>query len=256
MGENEVVNDTGATATYRQALRALKAAQKPSAGTAAYSRLVNRPLGRLVAAAGHVLGMTPNQATAISATMSGSAILLLATLPPTWWLGVGVALLLALGYVMDSVDGQLSRLRGGGSKSGEWLDHTIDCFKTSALHLAVLISWFRYRPIAGDAILLLPVLFEIVAVVTFFGLILVPTLRPARDSGSTLRGAAVKENPLRKWLLLPVDYGTLCLAFLLLGWRPGFAILYAILFVASAGALALALRKWWRELSALDAAAS
>lgn len=251
-----MVNDSTAPTTYRQALRALKAAQKPSAGTAAYSRLVNRPLGRLVAAAGHVVGMTPNQATAISAIMSGSAIVLLATLPPTWWLGVVVAVLLALGYVMDSVDGQLSRLRGGGSKSGEWLDHTIDCFKTSALHLAVLISWFRYRPLAGDAVLLLPVLFEMVAVVTFFGLILVPTLRPSRNSGSTLREAAAVENQLRKWLLLPIDYGTLCVSFLLLGWRPGFAVLYAILFLASAGALAAALRKWWHELLALDAASA
>src|SRR6476619_4589244 len=55
---------------YRRNLEALKAAQKPSRGTAAYSRLVNRPAGRVVAAAAHTRGLSPDGATAISATMS------------------------------------------------------------------------------------------------------------------------------------------------------------------------------------------
>ena len=55
-----------------------------------------------------------------------------------------MSVLLASGYVMDSVDGQLARLRGSGSLSGEYLDHTVDCVKTATLHLAVLISWYRF----------------------------------------------------------------------------------------------------------------
>ncbi|MFY0407479.1 CDP-alcohol phosphatidyltransferase [Solicola sp. PLA-1-18] len=239
---------------YRDALDRLLSAQKPSAGTAAYSRYVNRPLGRRVTAACHVVGMTPNQATAISATLSASAIALLCLVEPGVALTVSVPVLLALGYVMDSVDGQLSRLRGGGSLSGEWLDHTIDCIKTSTLHLAVLISWFRWPVSDHDAVLLVPVGFEVVAAVTFFGLILVPTLRPVRNSGSTLRDTAVRENPLRTYLLLPLDYGVVCWVFVLLAWPTVFAWAYSFLFVAAAAALVLALRKWWRELRALDAA--
>lgn len=242
------------TTGYAGALQALKNAQKPSAGTAAYGRFVNRPMGRRFAAAGHVVGMTPNQATAISATLSGAAIVLIAVVRPNAALAVAVPILLAVGYVMDSVDGQLSRLRGGGSRSGEWLDHTIDCFKTCLLHLAVLISWYRWPVSDSDLALLVPIAFEVAAVVTFFGLILVPTLRPTRNSGSTLRDTDVTENPLRKYLMLPLDYGTVCWVFVLLAWPSVFAVAYTFLTVCAAVALALALRKWWHELRLLDAA--
>ena len=126
--------------SYGSNLDALRSAQKPSRGTAAYSRLVNRPAGRMVAALAHGMGVTPNQATAVSATLTGAGILLIALARPGWVTGVAIAVLLASGYVLDSVDGQLARLRGGGSKSGEWLDHTVDCVKTSSLHLVVLVS--------------------------------------------------------------------------------------------------------------------
>lgn len=237
---------------YSDALASLRRAQKPALGTAAYSRFVNRPLGRRVAAAVHVLGMTPNQATVISASLSGLGIALLAVVRPGPVLAVAVALTLAAGYVMDSVDGQLARLRGGGSKSGEWLDHTIDCVKTSSLHLAVLVSWYRFPAFDLPALLLVPIGFEIAAVTTYFGLILMPTLRPSAVAASAA-APVVQENPWRKWLLLPVDYGVLCWSFLLLAWLPAFQVGYTLLFGASAAALVLALRKWWRELRALDA---
>ena len=51
-----------------------------------------------------------------------------------------------LGYALDSADGQLARLRGGGSLTGEWLDHVIDSFKISTLHLAVLVMAYRFFP--------------------------------------------------------------------------------------------------------------
>jgi phosphatidylglycerophosphate synthase len=234
--------------TFLSSLSSLRGAQKPAYGTPAYSRFVNRPLGRLVAAAVHSVGMTPNQATAISAVLSGTGIALIALAPRGPLVGVAVALCLALGYVMDSVDGQLARLRGAGSRSGEWLDHTVDCFKTSTLHLAVLVSWYR-DPVGAEATLLLPVVFVVVATAWYFELILLPTLRP-RDGRST---SPRSEHPLRKWALLPVDYGTVCLAFVLLGWDTGFLAVYALLLLAALAVLVQALGKWWRELRALDA---
>ncbi|MFD7078187.1 CDP-alcohol phosphatidyltransferase family protein [Nocardioides sp. NPDC059952] len=235
---------------FRTHLEALSRAQKPSLNTAAYSRLVNRPAGRVVAAAAHTLGASPNQVTALSATLSAAGLAVLALVEPRWWTGVLVAVLLAAGYVLDSSDGQLARLRGGGSRSGEWLDHTIDCFKTASLHLAVLVSWYRFGP-ATDGWLLVPLGFEVVAVVTYFGLILMPTLRPAA-SGAPV---AVHENPLRKWALLPMDYGAQCWMFVLLGLGMVFSWIYALVFVCNAVALAIALRKWWRELRVLDGSA-
>ncbi|MFE6646192.1 CDP-alcohol phosphatidyltransferase family protein [Nocardioides sp. NPDC057772] len=233
---------------FRTHLEALGRAQKPSLNTAAYSRLVNRPAGRVVAAAAHTLGATPNQVTALSATLSTAGLTVLALVEPRWWTGILVAVLLAAGYVLDSSDGQLARLRGGGSRSGEWLDHTIDCFKTASLHLAVLVSWFRFGPVT-DGWLLVPLGFEVVAVVTYFGLILMPTLRPAPTESSP---STAHENPLRKWALLPTDYGAQCWMFVLLGFGMVFAWTYALVFVCNAAALAIALRKWWRELRALD----
>lgn len=234
--------------SFSESLSRLANAQKPARGTAAYSRLVNRPAGRYVAAAGHTIGMTPNQATTVSALLSGTAITLIALAPREAWLGPVIALMLALGYVMDSVDGQLARLRGGGGKSGEWLDHTVDCFKTSTLHLAVLVSWYR-DPVAGhEGTLLVPLGFEVVAMVTYFGLMLMPTLRTREPAASP----SVEEHPLRKWVLLAVDYGTVCWVFVLYGFDLLFLVGYSILALSAAVALAHALRKWWRELRALD----
>ena len=53
--------------TFRGSLTELQRAQKTSKGAPAYSRLVNRPLGRVFAAVAHVAGATPNMVTAISA---------------------------------------------------------------------------------------------------------------------------------------------------------------------------------------------
>ncbi|MCL3839187.1 CDP-alcohol phosphatidyltransferase family protein [Aeromicrobium duanguangcaii] len=234
---------------FRSGLEALRSAQKPSRGTAAYSRHVNRPAGRYVAAWMNSHGFTPNQATAVSATLSAAGIALIALVSPTWWLGILVAALLAGGYVMDSVDGQLARLRGGGSKSGEWLDHTVDCFKTLTLHVAVLISWYRFFELPSDAWLLVPLAFTVVAAATYFGLILMPTLRPPAAPTST---EPPVENPLRKFLLLPIDYGFLCWVFVLLGCPTAFRVVWTLLLIAATAMLAVALRKWWHELRAVD----
>lgn len=250
---------TQPAAGYRANLERLTRAQKPSYGTAAYSRRVNRPLGRRVAAAVAVLGMTPNTASVVSASLSGAALLLVALLEPTWWSGVLAAVLLAAGYVMDSVDGQLARLAGRGSLAGEWLDHTIDCFKTSLVHVVVLVSWFRFPPVDDDRVLLVPLLYGVVQTVTYFGLILMPLLRskatvapsavpPAGDA------TAATEHPARQWLLLPTDYGAFVWSFALLGAPALFLGVYAVLCAANTAALAVALRKWWRELRRLDAA--
>lgn len=238
---------------FRTNLAALRSAQKPSAGTPAYSRYVNRPLGRVVAAFGHSFGLTPNQATAISASMTGLAIVLLATMSPGWQLAVAVPLLLAGGYVMDSVDGQLARLRRRSTTSGEWLDHSVDCCKTVCLHLAVLISWYQYPPVDSDTVLLIPIGFQVVDVLSFFGLILMPLLRKLYASERPApSGTPKKEHPLRPWLLLPADYGAAVWMFALLAWPALFMSAYSAVFAVNVVLLLLAGRKWWRELRAID----
>lgn len=234
-------------AGYRESLARLQGAQKSSKGAPAYSRFINRPLGRRFAALAHVLGWTPNQVTALSATCSGLGIALVALVPPTWWTGLLVTVLLVLGYALDSSDGQLARLRGGGSLEGEWLDHTIDAAKISLLHLAVTVSvyrWFDLEP----GWTLVPLGFVLVANVMFFGMILRDLLIAryhARHGGAPTRGTP---STLRSVLVLPTDYGLLCVSFLLLGVPALFFPAYALLLAATAGFLILALPKWFRDV--------
>jgi len=239
--------------SYSEALQRLRSAQKSSKGAPAYSRFVNRRAGRFFAAAAFRLGLTPNMVTTISALFSFTGIALLALVPPSWLLGVGVVLALAIGYALDSADGQLARLRGGGSMSGEWLDHMIDATKISSLHLAVLISAYRFFDFDRPAWLLVPIGFTVVSAVSFFGMILNEQLerRAALTTGAT-RNRPQATSALRSLLVIPTDYGLLCLIFLLLGAPMVFFAAYTLLFVGNAGYLALAAVKWFRVMQSLD----
>lgn len=239
---------------FSAAYRSLRDAQKSAKGAPAYSLYVNRPLGRVLAAAAYPLGLTPNQVTAVSAAFSSVGILALALLPPGWWVGVLVCAALVLGYAFDSADGQLARLRGGGSLVGEWLDHMTDSAKISSLHLAVLVAAYRHfglRP----AWLLVPLVFAVVSAVHFFGMILVDQL--AREHRARYRLPPVPRagaGRLRTLLKLPTDYGVLCLAFVLLGAPHLFFAVYTLLALGSTGYLLLVLGKWRSDVARLDLA--
>lgn len=240
---------------FRAALDRLRSAQKSSKGAPAYSLYVNRPLGRIFAAAAFQAGLTPNQVTFISAGFTFVGIAALAFAPLGWWLGIVVGLLLVIGYALDSADGQLARLRGGGSSTGEWLDHMIDSGKIVCLHLAVLIMFARQFALPSPWLLLVPMIFAVVSSVHFFGMILVEQLarehRAKRQLPTPAKEAASRAKTLGK---IPTDYGVLCLAFLLLGAPMIFFGLYSLLALGSAGYLVLILRKWYGDVAGLDAA--
>jgi phosphatidylglycerophosphate synthase len=240
--------------TYFDTVRRLSSAQKTAArGAPAYSIYVNRRVGRYLAAGAFRLGLTPNNVTAISAGFTFCAIGLLAIGEPSWLLGIIVWLLLAIGYAFDSADGQVARLRGGGSPAGEWLDHVVDAIKISTLHLAVLITAFTHFALNDPAWLLVPIGFTAVAVVSFFAMILNDLLKAKHVPPAPLSPA--RRTVLRSILSVPTDYGVLCLSFVLLGAPIVFFGLYAALFVANALYLALALAKWFRDMTALGGAA-
>ncbi|AEE47158.1 CDP-alcohol phosphatidyltransferase family protein [Cellulomonas fimi] len=238
------------TETYAQTLARLGSVQKGARGAPAYSRFVNRRAGRVLAAWAYRAGLSPNQVTAISAVWTFSAIVVLALAPVAWWTGVLVTVLLLVGYAFDSADGQVARLRGGGSIAGEWLDHVIDAVKVSSLHLALLVGLYRADAVP-DAWLLVPLGYSAVWSVLFFTMILNDQLR--RQAGVTMRATAVGERPsvLRSLVVAPTDYGVLCLAFLLYGATTAFGVVYALLGLATAGYLALALRSWFAEMRTL-----
>jgi phosphatidylglycerophosphate synthase len=230
----------------------LRGAGKPSHSAPLYSRLVNRPVGRYLAAAAHRAGLAPNQVTALSGAVSFVAIAVVALVPPSPVMGLAVALLLALGYALDSADGQLARLRGGGSLVGEWLDHMIDCGKNAAVHLAVLVSFYRFAESPDVRLLALPAAFQLVVTVMFFGTVLTDQLR--RSAGPVRNPEPAGSSLTRSILVAPADYGLLCIAFAAFGYRPVFVGIYAFLLAGSAAYLAVGLLRWRRQLAAVDAA--
>jgi phosphatidylglycerophosphate synthase len=204
--------------------------------------------------------MTPNQVTAVSALFSAAGILALGLLEPSGALGVAVAGLLAIGYALDSADGQLARLTGLGRPSGEWLDHTVDSAKICALHAAVLLSWWQWGP-SGDSLGLahvaLPLAFLMVNILAFFGWLLADLLmrllRAQRGIAKAPdRGPA---TALRSLLRLPSDYGLLVLTFLL--WAsPAFPAIYAVLMAANLVILLAALPTWFGQVRHAEQEAS
>jgi phosphatidylglycerophosphate synthase len=193
--------------------------------------------------------LTPNAVTGISAACTYSGIGLLALLRPTWTAGLVVAGLLVVGYAFDSADGQLARLRGGGSAAGEWLDHMVDAGKIASLHLGLLVGLDRSG--TRGAWLLLPLAFSVVSVVLFFAMLLNDALRVQHGAAPRSRPAATRPGTVRSLLAAPTDYGVLCLVFLLLGDRQVFLAVYGVLLLATGGYLALASVRWFREMNGL-----
>lgn len=243
-----------ATESYRDTLSRLRSAQKGAARSApAYSRFVNRRLGRFLAAWAYRAGLSPNQVTGISAAFTFSGIAALALLPQSIWTALAVTFALVVGYAFDSADGQVARLRGGGSPAGEWLDHIVDSVKTSLLPLAVLVSFYRAESVP-EAWLLVPLAATAVYAVYFFAMILTEQLR--RHQGTASRaGDAPGSSLVRSLLVIPTDYGVLCLAFLLIGLPQVFAGVFTVITAATAAYTALAAVKWFREINAFTSPA-
>lgn len=236
--------------SFREAYTRLAAAQKGRArGAPGYSLYVNRPFGRVLAAIAYTAGLTPNAVTAVSAVHTFLAIALLIVLPAGWWTGVIVALLLAVGYAWDSADGQVARLTGTGSPAGEWLDHFVDAIKIASLHLAVLVALWWHTPARDSAWLVVPIVFSIVATVTFFGMLLNDLIKSTRSTPSAHETGG--STPLRAIVLLPTDFGALCIVFVLWGSNMVFLIAYGLLALAATGFLCLAAVKWYRDMTRL-----
>lgn len=229
-------------------LARLGQAQKSNRGAPAYSRWVNRPAGRFIAAVAFRLGRTPNQVTAVSALLTFSGILTIALVPSSPASGGAVAALLVAGYAFDAADGQLARLRGGGSAAGEWLDHLVDCTKSATIHVAVLIAWFRWFDLADDRLLLVPLVFGVQSSVFFFAVILSEQLRRSATAGRTTSGVPEAAPYLRSIYVLPADYGLLCVVFALLGFPTAFVAVYTALMVINVGVLLAAAARWYREM--------
>lgn len=232
--------EPGALGQYRTALNGLNSAQKPGNGVPAYTRWVNRRLGRYAAAAAYALHWTPNAVTALSAAFSLGAIVLLIVADPQPWVGLCVAVSLATGYLLDSADGQVARLQKTGSPAGEWLDHVVDALRAPAIHLAVLVGFWNQQQ--QPWVLALALGYCLVTVVEFMSQILAEQLSKQHSAPTPTAGIA------RSFILLPTDTGTFCWTFLVWGFPPVFVVVYAAMFAMNTAHTAISMRRKYVKL--------
>jgi len=152
---------------------------------------------------------------------------------------------LMFGYALDAADGQLARLRHGGSKAGEWLDHVADVIKLSTIHGAIAISLFRFAELP-PSVLLIPLAFGAVQNIHFFSYILTYQLR--YHGGTPLAKDESRPGILKSVLSAPTDYGLMCFVLMTRFAPTVFLWVYGIMLLGYAGYVALALPKWYRDL--------
>lgn len=244
------ISRQGSIQVFRVALETLRTAQKTTKGAPAYSRYINRPLGRPLAALAYAWKMTPNQVTAISAGLTFFGLLIVAATPPRIFTSLAAVLLLMAGYALDSADGQLARLRGGGTFAGEWLDHVVDAFKANLLHIAVLLCWWQYYKL-DPAWYLLPLAYAVLSSVFFFAVILTDQLRRQhRGSSAMFLQGEGRSSVWYSLAVVPTDYGLMIVVFGLLWLPQAFITVYTALLIANIIFLGLALPKWFGEVRA------
>jgi len=227
---------------------ALAAAQKPGAGVPAYMRWVNRGAARVVAAACAAFGWTPNFVSFISVCFSTIGLIVLVACDPAWWSGLIVGTALAVGFMFDSADGQVSRVTGASSKTGEWVDHVADAFRSPAIHFCTAAAVMVYRP-ESWWLAIVALVYGWVTSGQFMSQILAEQFVRAAGRKQTRGGN------LRSFVLLPTDPGVLCWSFVLWGFGVPFMVLYTFLAVVAVAHTSISLRRRFRDLRALDAAA-
>ncbi|KAA1380865.1 CDP-alcohol phosphatidyltransferase family protein [Aeromicrobium fastidiosum] len=208
-------------------------------------RVVNRRLGRGIAAGVAQTRATPDQLTAASFVAFLAAAGLLVGVAPSVPVAVGATVLLQLGFALDSADGQLARLRGTGSPAGEWLDHVVDAARHLLFHLAVLVGLVRFADVP-DVVLLVPLGFAVVSSVRFFAQILAEQLAgrdPVAGPASVPRFGV--------WIQAPADTGLLNLVVLLWAWTTPYLAVYGMFAALNALLLVATVVRRHRELGAL-----
>lgn len=103
------------------------------------TRYLSQPVGGLLAAAAHVLRLSPN-----AVTLLGLLVMLAASAVFAWgsgWAGAALAAaLFQLGFAFDCADGQLARATRRQSPFGAWLDVACDHIRQGCICLALTVS--------------------------------------------------------------------------------------------------------------------
>ena len=233
----------------RENYASLSKAQRVPRGVPAYTLWVNRRAGRWVAAAAPRWA-TPNGITLVGAALTYGGLIGLWVVPIGSGWGSLIGVLMIIGFILDSADGQLSRLRGGGTPLGEWLDHVLDAGRIALLHISVAAFMIRsgwpLESLAWAAV------FLVTATLVYAGGLLVDKVRSGGAAGSRST-VMTRSVAIRAFILLPVDYGVTCVVFLLVPLVSVFLWAYVALAALSVVLCVVYMAKWVRELRAVPA---
>ncbi len=119
-------------------------------GATAGARGVLAPIARAL----HASGVSANAVTAAGLVITLAGALLVALGLPALAL-----LVLLVGTLADTLDGQIARLSGGGTKLGAFLDSTFDRLSDAALSVAAVIAAVTH----GDSLLFFSAILALVA---------------------------------------------------------------------------------------------
>lgn len=227
--------------------RSLKASQKKGAGTPAYTRFVNRFLGRVIASCLAGSNISPNAVSIISALFTYSAFILFLIIPSISFLhSLVLVMFLFFGYALDSADGQLARLQKKQSKQGEWLDHTLDAFKIPLSHAVAIFYIYTHAGLTTKTLLIFYLLIISLASANFLSGILKSKLidKKANVNNSNSEKASI----VRSFITLPLDYGTFIILFIFTFNVKLFTHIYYIWGIIFILYSILLLLKSWNEL--------
>lgn len=233
---------------FRASYDQLRTAQKSKKGVSLYSTYVNRPIGRIFAAAFHQTSITPNQVTGIGALLTFGSLLWLAFFADNGMAAAAVGICLFLGFAIDSADGQLARLQGTSSQLGEWLDHILDNARIGVMHLSTLAFLSRVSDIDLRYLMLACGIFMTSSASIFFGGVLTDQFAKRAVAEAVPVQPGHVPGRIRSLALLPVDYGLTCLAYLLLPWPRVFFAVYSLLAVFHLLILPILTVRWARGL--------
>lgn len=197
-----------------------------------YTRHVNRNVAIPLTYVFWRLGAHPNTVSVLSFAVTHTALALLIVLDASWPVVISAWLLLALGYVMDSCDGQLARLSGKTSRLGEWLDHSLDMVKI--LNFNMMLSFVMISHAAvQDAPLWLPFLaafLNLLSQPSHFFVINMKEQLLSTDDSAARRATQFGEDGRTKWamrfVLNGADYGLYILIVLLIPRQDVFVPVY------------------------------
>lgn len=235
-------------------LASMASAQKKRHGASLYLLWVNRPLGRLLAAIAYKRNLTPSAVTLAGGVITYAACGVIAINGESQLWAIVAAIALMIGYALDSADGQLARISGKTSLSGEFLDRCIDMGKFVLLHASIVAVLLRSDEVSGPLVGLAGTVFLASLVVQSFASILRTELSKRKPS-DVLRSNASEyglKDRFKSVFYLGKEYGTVCVFVAFLPLSVPFFTGYVILALITLGTALLFVVKWHGELLALD----